>query len=261
MIDLGPPPLLVPPKPAIIQPAGELWNPQKATLPGMSGIAGGAALRAKSPPLDPFAFSFVSANTPGSSFSIGTAPTGANKRFVIAAIGSRGSTGHSVSSVTIGGVSATIVVQTADPSGATPGQVAIAAIAIAEVPTGTTATVSVTFGTTSSFSRVAVYTMTNPASGTAFGSALDDSHVSGELSLNVNTSAGGAVVAVSSQDAGGVVTMTGVTKDAEIDMNTSEYFSAGSASGTAAATPRTILFDGADISPGAMCGVSASWAA
>jgi hypothetical protein len=250
VIELAHPPAIIrPAPPGLWMPKQEFVVQKKAIVPGLmpmvppstSGVA-----------LDPFAFSYQGTAAVGVAIASGLAPTGANKRFLIANIGTRSNTSGTVlSTVTIGGVAATILIQAV--SGNT-----TAGIAIAEVTGGTTAAVSVTYtGGAADFSQVSLFRLFNPTSEVPFATINDNTHSSGLVNVSLNTGVG-VCIASSMQNEGGTVTMVGVTEHVDVDLNTNEYYSVGSAT-TTAATPRTITIQSADTTPAQMVGVAASW--
>lgn len=112
------------------------------------------------------------------SLAIGAADT---NRIVVVAIASRMATVNTISSVTIGGVAATLVSGTVAQIGGTNG--ANSAIYQAAVPTGTTATVSVTYGAAAVRSAVSVYRL---ITGTPAATSSNNAN-------NTSASIGGAV--------------------------------------------------------------------
>jgi len=160
--------------------------------------------------------------------TIGAAPTGVGTRHVVVTIGMMHNSGAgTVSSVTVGGVSATLVItRGANTSGAS------VWIYIAEVPTGTTATVTITMSGATSLGA-ATYILRNRATTTATSSSTAE-----DPSLNLNIAAGGAAVGVSMVRDGTVSTWTGLTENFDTDTRSNEWFSG--ASGGTPGTPATI---------------------
>lgn len=114
------------------------------------------------------------------SFSIGTASAG---RLVIAVIGTERTSAVTLSSVTIGGISATINRQISVGGGFQQ----LAAIASAVVPTGTTATVVATFSGATDGVIINTVSIDRLNSSTEFSGATDsDNSVDGICSTNVN---------------------------------------------------------------------------
>ena len=104
-----------------------------------------------------------------SSQNLGTA---APDRHIIVGVAARkGGSATTISSVTVGGVSATIVDQYSNSDSNSN----ISGIAIASVPTGTTGDIVVTFGAQMVRAVIAVYRATNLSSATEFDKAEDGS--------------------------------------------------------------------------------------
>lgn len=118
--------------------------------------------------------------------SFGTPSEG---RYIIVAIGTRNDT-RTISSVTIGGVSATIIVQNQDGN-------ATVGIAIALVPTGTSGDVAVTLNNAADAHYLGVWSVTGLPSATPVATAENDGGGGAAQDLIMNTSEGGfAIVAV-----------------------------------------------------------------
>lgn len=161
--------------------------------------------------------------------TIGAAPAGGETRHVVAAVGLMHNNAGTIDSVTIGGVSATLVV--GNTSGAF-GSGASVALYIAAVPTGTTATVVVTHTGGTSLG-VATFILRNRTVTTATSSSNAQSP-----SLNLNIAGGGAAIGVSMVRDGTVSTWTGLTERFDTDIRSNEWFSA--ASGGTPGTPATV---------------------
>lgn len=147
--------------------------------------------------------------------------TAASDRYIVVAITGRQSGGgsSSVSSVTIGGVSATISVQS-DNNG---DQVAIA---IAAVPTGTTGNIDIVWSAAMTDCSVAAYRVTRVTTTTATSTG---SSTATPPSANVNVVAGGVVIAVSKNRTGGTsATWGNVTEDFDTLDATGNDISGGS---------------------------------
>jgi len=158
-----------------------------------------------------------------------------SRKIVVAIAGYTGTT--TVSSVTVGGVSATLVVQKQVNAAS-----ANAELWIAAVPTGTTGTVVVTWGagrTGCGIGLYAVYGINPTASNTATAS---DAATAASITASLNIPATGVAIAVStSSQAGGVTqSWTNLTKNYDEQMETG---SAGYQSGACAvfATTQTGL--------------------
>lgn len=184
-----------------------------ATLSGDGALAGSAAIvTAASGTLDQPANpvrTYRGRVTSGGSASIGTASA---DRLVVGVIAHKRSSapGRSVSSATIGGVSATIHEQ----RGADGNAIGLAIIS-AVVPTGTTATVSVTLsGAVTDGPDIEVYTITGLNSTTptdTIGSAGSSDNPSG----NIDVEAGGVIIGGACGNANNAVSWTGLTEDAD----------------------------------------------
>ncbi len=183
ILDL-PPPLWVPAKPAIIRPALDLALP-KLAMPLTMGML-------RPPTVTALTLTYRSLNksiTAGasrtfSSIAIGSA---SSSRVVACYIAGYSSTARTVSSVSIGGVTATI--HTARNSGYFP------AIASAVVPSGTTADIVVGLTGSSSALWVAVYTIVGLNSTTPLSSGNNGVAASGSQSVVLTTAAGGVAIA------------------------------------------------------------------
>ena len=128
-------------------------------------------------------------------------------RYVIVAGGGITEGSRTVSSVTIGGVSATISQQVQDGF-----PVSLAFIAIAAVPTGTTGDVVVTFSSTMGEAAISVYRAVGIASITAYDTGSDTTD---PMTTTIDIPAGGFAVAVSSVACGSLTTWTGLTEDVD----------------------------------------------
>lgn len=163
------------------------------------------------------ALSFLQGNTSATdlttyTFSGENLGTAAGDRYIIVGVAARaGATGRSISSITVGGVSATISIQgTQDGAAAC----CVGALAIAAVPTGTTGDVVVTFSGGMLRCAIQLYRATGLSSATPSDT---DSDVSGAANptVNLDVPAGGFAIGsgVSGSSSGGPVTWTGLTED------------------------------------------------
>lgn len=118
--------------------------------------------------------------------AIGTA---AGNRYVICGIVGTGTSATTLSSATIGGVSATIIAQASNSTVTT-------ALVIALVPTGTTATVVATFSGGKARCNVITWAATNLNSPTATNTYSDTSATGDTLSVPMDIQAGGFGVAI-----------------------------------------------------------------
>lgn len=195
---------------------------------------------------DPFSLSygaFGSVNPGGSatltipSLAIGSAPTSANnKRFVYAAVGVAASVGFTVSGVTIGGVAASLFAGT-NTSASNQAQ-----IWVAEIPTGTTASVVVTANNANPLCcGVAVYYAINPATPTTPDASATSTSTGSPVGLDLNILSGGkaiGLVLVRDGTGGAGGTWAGLSENVDQDIRSGEWFT--SASGGAPGTPTSI---------------------
>lgn len=190
-----------------------------------------------------------SANFTGVSFGA-VAPGGESRYIVVTVSATRDGAGsRSINAVSVGGISATKVVE-ANQSGA------VCAIFVALVPTGTSGSVDVSLSANCDNCGIGVYRMTNPVSASAYdtGSGLGN-----PSDCSCDVPSGGGVIAVSATRAGSTTTWAGVSEDYDdlLQPGDDNYHSGGH--GFAAGTPLTISATGAG-SPGHKCACAASWA-
>jgi len=183
--------------------------------------------------------------------SIGTATT---DRYVV--IGTMaaggGGAGVTVSSITVGGIAATIVVQRNGNSGASN---AVTALAIAAVPTGTTATVVVTYSATQARSAIGVWSCTGLVTPDPIST---NSSVANPSSLTLSTYSGGFAIGMVGQNAVSTAAWTNLTErfDSTVD---SALYSGADSNGT---TSGSTLSASCTISTGGLSeqsGVAAAW--
>lgn len=140
-----------------------------------------------------------------SSVNFGTAD---GARYIICGVSSRAGGSSTINSVTIGGVTASIVVQinSAADSGFN-----TAGIAIAAVPTGTSGDVVVVFSAGQARATIYLWSSTTLESATA---SDFDSNAANDPSVNIDCPANGFIIAVASFSVGtGSTTWTGLTED------------------------------------------------
>lgn len=177
-----------------------------------------------------------------SGVSIGAA---ASDRLVIVSVGWAGLGTVTLSSATIGGVSATIVAQT---TGTNTGIAIIAAV----VPTGTTADIVVTMSAGMSRFYYAVWRGTGFVSTTAYDTDAPAGGASSARSATIDVPAGGFVFATSQGADSGGVTWTNVTEDWDYS-DSNDKHNGGSASSST-------LQSGLSVSvSSARCICAASW--
>lgn len=161
----------------------------------------------------------------------------ATRRVVVVVHWGESASTRSLSSATIGGVAATIHAQT---SGVTRGVAIISAL----VPTGTTATIALTFSGAMQRAAIGVYRAINETSASPTATATDTTFTGAVLDVNVNVPVNGWVVAGTTDNgvAGRTHAWVGVTK--QYDTTSGEaagiIYSGGHDTGLAAATPRTV---------------------
>lgn len=174
-----------------------------------------------------------------SSVDIGTASAG---RYVIVSFtGTNVSASRSVSSVTIGGVTATQLLS----SGASGGGAFIDfAVYIAKVPTGTTGDIVITWSAAQLRCGYAVWAATGVLSTTAVDTASGSTATSTAQTRDVNTLLGGAVIGSSTTNSSGTATWAGLTEQADSiqydSTDTTVQMSTAHADNVAAETPRTV---------------------
>lgn len=183
--------------------------------------------------------SAASSNPSWSSVDIGSEPAGAETRHILLAIAVADLSGSgSISSVTVGGVAATRILRTTNSTSINNSE-----IWIAEVPSGTTATISVS--SNNDRFTVGVYRVMNLSSASAKATATADSS-SGTADLSVED--GDLVFAAfCSLTASSSYTLTNVTEDYD---NSPGSFLTGAAGSATAASTETLAI-GASIGGGA----------
>jgi hypothetical protein len=192
-------------------------------LPGLAGIAG-ASVRGKTVTY----LSLNASDVNGTSYTVSGASFGAaaSDRYIVIVVTTQSVSGAiTVSSATIGGVSATSVTsQAANP--------AAAHMWIAAVPTGTTGDIVVNFSVSSDHHTVAVWSITGLTSTTPIDT--DGNTVNPPTAVTLTSVAGGVVIgAVWSADAV-TVSWSGATEDYD-----STYVADRQVSGASGATTGT----------------------
>jgi hypothetical protein len=180
-----------------------------------------------------------------SGVSIGTAAS--NRKIVVASQHSSGTVPVSVSSMTVGGISATFVVNQASADGE-----AYVEIWQANVPTGTTATIVVNYSGTVSRGGVGVWAVYGAAA------AATDTGVStaNPLTDTLNIPAGGVAIGAASGSAGTSTAWTNLTENYDENVEASTYQSGAS---SAFATIQTALAISTNGYTGQACFACASW--
>ncbi len=180
--------------------------------------------------------------------AIGTADV---ERYVVVSIAGQGTASRTVSTVTIGGISATLAVAEESDAGNY-----LAEIWYAAVPTGTTADIDIVFSGTMSNCGIAVWEVVNPDT-SPFATASDPIESGQVLSASLNIPADGICVGVAMHN-GTTGTWAGIDEDvAETELEGPEWTAASKAF-TTAQTPQAVTMSmGGSGSAGVM--VLASW--
>lgn len=144
-------------------------------LPGLAGFAGFATASAASAlsygVFDSWTTTSANTSFTSGSLSIGAAPSGGQRRFVVAVCGTNaGANNISISSATIGGSAATQAANAANVSSGS----CNAAIFFREIPTGTTTTVSFSCSGLSAGANVLIATIITGAGGLALRQGYTD---------------------------------------------------------------------------------------
>jgi hypothetical protein len=150
--------------------------------------------------------------TDSTSYSFGSRNIGAAdpSRYVIAGVVGTGINGSTISSVTIGGIGATLVVERTNGA-------VDAAIYIAAVPTGTTATVVVNFSAQKGRAMLYLWRAIGLRSSTAAATASTATAVSNVLSVSLAVPAFGFAIGVAADNATTTtLTWSGLTKDGDV---------------------------------------------
>lgn len=220
-----PPPLWLPPKPAIIRPAPEILSlvrqarrEHQATFPFPTFCPSGVA---KTLRITNTANTSNLANQSSYSYAtvaIGDAPSAGERRFIVVVNGSSSGSGASDPSgtPTIAGINTTT------PTGGflTDNQSSVW-IYYAEVPTGTTATIAHAFGETHNGDAISVFRIISTGNAAlSFGTA--QATTTG-ATLSVNVPVQGVAVGGTSSSNGANVTWTGMTKVQGTDLLSNEW--------------------------------------
>ena len=137
----------------------------------------------------------------------------ANRRILVAFATRSGNAGHSLSSATIGGVSATIVAQHSASVG---GGVSLVGIIAADVPTGTTGTVAITLSNGAVRFAMGTYRVQSAAALTVADSAFDDTVAGGNaasISTTVDVEKGILIAVASTFSAGQTLSFSGIANN------------------------------------------------
>lgn len=161
-----------------------------------------------------------------------------DRRVVVTAAATGASeTTPNISSATIGGISATVILEVNNDH-------AVATLLIADVPTGTTGDVVITYDQEVNRCIISVYRVVGIASNTPFDTASDTTHSSDIVSASIDVPSNGGVIGVVHGRSGSSVTWAGLTEDSDVVVELSNVSSASivsqstlTASATFAATP------------------------
>jgi hypothetical protein len=169
--------------------------------------------------------------------SFGPAASG---RRIVCTVASVAAAVRTLTSATIGGISATVVMNVGAALGG-----AASAIIIADVPTGTSGDVALTFDGTVLRSVVNLWSVTDLNSATASDTASDNGATANAFTTTIDVPAGGfAVACVNSNDSSSSWTWTNLT---EVDDRTTEsnFFGAAGEAFVSAQTGLAITATGA----------------
>lgn len=177
--------------------------------------------------------------------NFGTAVAG---RIIVGIFSWEGNPTQTLNSATIGGVSATILVQAQDVS---PGRGT--GMFYAVVPTGTSGTVVCVLSATSNTTNLSLFSVTG-AVATPFSS--NSAGGTDPVSPSLNVADGSCVIMGGVNNGTGNITLTGVTENYDQTAWSSRKVAGGTVNGLTAATPRTLTLDG---SGGTAAAVAACW--
>lgn len=180
--------------------------------------------------------------------NLGTASS--DRHIIVTTVARKAGTGFTLLSVTIGGVSANIVAQTTN----TLTNSDTAAMVIANVPSGTTGDIVITWSTTVLRCAVGVYHATGIDSITAYDS---DSSTAADPTVNLDIPEGGFTVGGGLTAAATTASWTGLTENDDATLESFVTYTWASSNGMSLETGRTLAIDFASSTESA--GVFASW--
>ena len=161
------------------------------------------------------------------------------RRTIVGIVGEDGSNDFSVTGVTVGGVAATEVVDTAAAGAAIQ-----SAIYIIDNPTGTTATIVVTFSEAITGAAVSVWAANNLASSTAVATNSGTNSSGAAITLSLNTQVEDIIVGVGGANVSSEAAVwAGLTEDAETAITGEAEISVAHDTAATAETPRAITVD------------------
>lgn len=193
-------------------------------------------------------YAITTADTNPYTFSSQNLGAAAADRYIICVVTAKTHySGKVIDSVTIGGVSATIVVQQTK-------SYYVSAIVIAAVPSGATGDVVVTASGSMDRGGIGLYRVTSLTSATAEDNGGSDV---ADPTYDIDVTAGGIIVAGGITSNATTVSFVGVTEDYDTQVESGNTLVGGSDTFIAKQTNLTVTLDFA--SPGDSSGVFASW--
>jgi hypothetical protein len=217
-IDLVPPPIWLPPKPAIVRPADDIRPPRLAMLPGIMPVVQSGKPAVVVDYRNTYVNGTSTATPSFASCDIGTA---ASDRLVVVGAAGEGNSGVTLSGVTIGGNAATQAAAGAFSENN-------AGLFYLRVASGTTATIAVTFSSAKLRSGIVVYALYNVVSDTPY-----DTNTAGASATSVSVTsfaspAKGAVIGVASKSSASISGWTNLTLDSSVAMGGTNNISGAS---------------------------------
>lgn len=179
----------------------------------------------------PLSISYISAasssgnaGTYSFSMNLGSLPPSGKRRFLFALCGALQTTGgFSITSASIGGVSGSSVQSVG-------GSTSPAHIFYSEVPSGTSGTVSFSCSTTANGGGILLYSVISGPDGITIGTTGVSSSTTSPVNFTPTVQSGGAVISMgmSRSSSANNFSWTGITKNAEIDVNSSDMLAGAS---------------------------------
>ena len=190
-----------------------------------------------------------------SSLAFGAVPAAGERRFLVVSVGAveNGTGAFSISSLTVAGIAATLVVAQINVIA----NQAASAIYYLELLTGTSGDVVVTFNTQIALCGVAIARVISNAGFLVHHTSVD---VVDSIDLSLNIPRNGVAVGTTQSINSTGSTWTGLTEVVDTEIPTGEFFSVAQDQFTVAETARTIQMD-ASGSPAELSGVAASFSA
>lgn len=165
--------------------------------------------------------------------SVSLGAEGGNRQIIVGISSSVGTSGRTVSSVTVAGVSATSLVFR-DSGG---GSSRISALWIANVPTGATGNIVVTFSGSMARAGITVYAGRNLTSNTPQATNNDANTTGAALTLSLTGTTAGFIVAQAMiQSSGETFTWSGLTRDNNVTVGSALTMSSSSINTTSSGT-------------------------